>query len=349
MRFTAMHARLALTSALLVLVSQAAAGEPEFIDIESRFELLEQKTLGRFPVQPASFMPEEEPGSARLPAPRELADAETSEPASSQCSCRNTDCRDQDCCNQKCSGKGCCEQDCGSQCGCEGESGLIHGVYYTEAQIMWLRAHVMEHAVGKLSEQYQFSPRLVIGYEDAQGIGGRVRYWHYDQSTDNLTDPALPIRFELDLVDIEGTARFGTDRAELVVSGGFRWTDARITLADAPMSADMPGITFAADLRVILCHERSWEWASVAGARYSLLGGDWEGAANGFLDPNHDDNVAINEFYGGFEYIQHHKGYDAFARIAFEVQNWQSDVASQTAGADSINFMGPGVHLGMIL
>jgi hypothetical protein len=132
------------------------------------------------------------------------------------------------------------------------------------------------------------------------------------------------------------------------VSGGFRWTDARITLADAPVANDMPGITFAADLRVILCRERSWEWASISGARYSLLGGDWQGAANGFLVPNHDDNIAVNEFYGGFEYIQHYQGYDAFARIAFEVQNWQSDVASQTAGADSINFMGPGVHFGMI-
>jgi hypothetical protein len=221
-------------------------------------------------------------------------------------------------------------------------------VYYAEAQHMWLRAHVMENAIGKLSEQFAYSPRIVVGYEDKQGIGGRIRYWHYDQSTENLTDPTLPIRFEMGVLDIEGTSRFGTERAELVVAGGFRWTDARITLADAPVANDMPGITFAADLRVIICRERCWEWASIAGARYSLSGGDWEGAANGFLAPNHDDNVIVNEVYGGFEYIQHYQGYDAFARIAFEVQNWQSDVASQTAGADSINFMGPGVHCGMI-
>jgi hypothetical protein len=221
-------------------------------------------------------------------------------------------------------------------------------VYYAEVQHWWLRAHVMENAIGKLSERFEYSPRIVIGYEDKDGIGGRVRYWHYDQSTENLSDPTLPIRFEMGVVDIEGTSRFGTDRAELVVAGGFRWTDARITLADAPVANDMPGITFAADLRVILCRERHWEWASIAGARYSLSGGDWEGAANGFLEPNHDDNVTVNEFYGGFEYIQHYRGYDAFARVAFEVQNWQSDVASQTAGADSINFMGPGVHMGLI-
>jgi hypothetical protein len=206
----------------------------------------------------------------------------------------------------------------------------------------------MENAIGKLTERFEYSPRIVIGYEDDEGIGGRVRYWHYDQLTENMTVPTDPILMEFDVFDIEGTSRFGTERAELVVSGGFRWTDARITLADAPVASDMPGITFAADLRVILCRERCWEWASIAGARYSLLGGDWEGAANGFLEPNHDDNVTINEFYGGFEYIRHYKGYDAFARITFEVQNWQSDAASQTAGADSFNFMGPGVHAGLI-
>lgn len=343
MRFTAMHARLALTSALLVFISHAAASEPEFIDVESRFELLEQKTLGRFPVQPTSFMPEGEPETTRLPAPRELADSEPSECASSECRCRNKDCGDHDCGDPGCEDDSCSEKGC-----CDDERGLIHGVYYAEAQIMWLRAHVMENAVGKLSEQYQFSPRLVIGYENTYQVGGRARYWRYDQSTNNLSDPTMPISFEMDVYDIEGTSRFGTERSELVVSGGLRWTDARITLADAPMNADMPGITFAADLRVILCRERCWEWANVAGGRYSLLGGDWDGAANGFLEPNHDDNVAVFEFYGGFEYIQHHKGYDVFARMVFEVQNWQSDVASQTAGADSINFMGPGAHLGLI-
>ena len=42
------------------------------------------------------------------------------------------------------------------------------------------------------------------------------------------------------------------------------------------------------------------------------------------------------------------KSADAVARIVFEVQNWRSDVASQTAGGDSVNFIGLGVHTGMI-
>jgi hypothetical protein len=330
MRFSAMQARLALTSVLLLFGSNASAGEPELFDVERRFAAIERQVTGRYPVQPAAFVPEAESGSTHLPAPRELADSPEGEEVGAPCSCRDAGYREK------------------YVCQCDGECESVHGVYFAEVQHMWLRSHVMENAVGKLSERFEYSPRIVIGYEDKHGIGGRIRYWHYDQMTENLTDPLLPIRFEMGVLDIEGTSRFGTDRAELVVSGGFRWTDARITLVDAPVANDMPGITFAADLRVILCRERRWEWASITGARYSLSGGDWEGAANGFLAPNHDDNVTVNAFYGGFEYIQHYKGYDAFARIAFEVQNWQSDVASQTAGADSINFMGPGVHAGLI-
>jgi hypothetical protein len=325
-----MQARLALTSLLLVASSASAgepAGDPALFNVERRFAAIERQVTGRYPVQPAAFVPDAEFGSTHLAPPRELADS-PEEPVIAKCGCDESGCPESNAC----------------QCECES----VHGVYFVEVQNWWMRAHVMENARGKLSERFEYSPRIVIGYEDKDGIGGRIRYWHYDQVTENLTDPTLPIGFKMGVVDIEGTARFGTERAELVVSGGFRWTDARITLADAPVASDMPGITFAADLRVILCRECRWEWASIAGARYSLSGGDWEGAANGFLAPNHDDNVTVNEFYGGFEYIQHNKGYDAFARIAFEVQNWQSDVASQTAGADSINFMGPGVHVGLI-
>lgn len=325
MKFSAMQAHLVLTS-LLLFGLNASADESEFFEVERRFAAIEQQIAGRHPVQPAAFVPEAELGSTHLSAPTELADPpEIEAPVPANCTCRE-------------------EGACDGECECQ----AIHGVYFVEVQHLWLRAHVMENAIGKLSERYEYSPRLVMGYEDKDGIGGRIRYWHYDQLTENLSTPTLPLHLEFDVIDIEGTSRFGTERAELVVAGGFRWTDARITLADVPVAADMPGITFAADLRVILCRERCWEWASIAGARYSLIGGDWEGGPNGFLAANHDDNLTVTEFYGGFEHIHHYKGYDAFARIYFEVQNWRSDVASQTAGGDSINFMGPGVHCGMI-
>jgi len=113
------------------------------------------------------------------------------------------------------------------------------------------------------------------------------------------------------------------------------------------VSSDTPGITFAGDLRTIFCRECYWEWATVAGARWSLMGGDWQGSGDGFLSPERDDNIVVTEIYGGMEYVQHYSGYDLYARLVFEMQNWHSDVAAQTSGTDSIGFLGPGIHVGM--
>jgi hypothetical protein len=231
---------------------------------------------------------------------------------------------------------------------CNSEIEESHRVLYAEVHLMFIRAHVTESVTGKLSEQYEVTPRIVLGYEKAARTGGRLRFWHYDHATPLLNGTDDAIRFEFQVYDIEGTTRFGTDRAELVVAGGFRWTDARISIDDDAVVNDMPGITFGADVRAVICR-RSWcELASVGGARWSLMGGDWEGSSNGFLEPDRDDNLTVTEIYGGFEYLHHKSRFDLFARAVLEVQSWQSDVASQSAGGDSINFMGPGVHLGII-
>ena len=315
------HSLISLATLFACIGSIASADELGLSDLRKRLAALHSKNEASSDVQMVSYLNGEN-GASHLPAPDDLSDPAGGPPLITDQIC---------CCNEG-----------------DGECDPIHGVYFAEVQFMWLRAHVTENAIGKLSEEYKLSPRFIIGYENADRVGGRIRYWHYDELTPNLTVPADAIRFELDVVDIEGTGRFGTDRSELVVAGGFRWTDARITLGDDAVANDIPGITFAADLRTIICRSNHWEWASVGGARWSLLGGDWAGSPDGFLAPNRDDNITVIEIYGGFEYIQHYSGYDVFARIAFEVQNWQSDVASQTAGADSINFMGPGLHLGLI-
>jgi hypothetical protein len=321
MKSIAMHAQLALASLLLCLGSRVSADEPAFIDVGRRFELLQRATAARPLVQPASFESNGHAEGGFLPAPRDLTDPAEGE-SGDECDSSDPAC-------------------------CDGDSEPIHGVYFAEVQLMWLRSHVMESAVGKLSEKYEISPRFVVGYENAGGVGGRIRYWHYGRVTPNLTNPADALRLEFDVLDLEGTARFGNDRSELVVAGGMRWADARIELGGESVANDMPGITFAADLRTIICRQRCWEWASLAGARWSILGGDWEGSNSGFIMPTRDDNLTVTEIYGGVEYVKHYRGFDAYARLVFEVQTWHSDAASQSAGAESINFIGPGLHLGM--
>jgi hypothetical protein len=224
---------------------------------------------------------------------------------------------------------------------CEG-----HGsVYYAEVQIMWLRAHVMEDSVGKLSEQFNWSPRAVAGYENEHGIGARGRYWHYSHETPILGGG--DVEFQFDTIDIEGTARFSMRKADLVLFGGMRWATIELGVDGDSTSTGAPGLTFGGDGRIEVCRKCNSQWAAIGGARWTALGGDWEGSSDGFVPPVRDDNMIVQEIYGGVEYLsQTSSGYTIFARLTFEIQNWHSDAMSQLSGTDSIGFVGPGVHAG---
>jgi hypothetical protein len=309
--------------ALFWLSTSLTAEELRFSGMEQRLGTISKTDIAGSAIQPVAFLQDTELPPA-MPVesqpPRELGEPTTGSSAE-QCAAGCD-------CNQ------CCSQP-------------IHGVYYAEAQLMWMRAHTNEGALGKLGERYELAPRFIVGYEDAGGVGGRLRFWTYGRQTPLLNGVADAVRFEFDVLDVEATSRFGHDRSEVVISGGLRWADVEIAVDGERVSSDMPGITFAADLRTIVCRDCYSEWATVAGARWSLMGGDWQGSRDGFLSPDRDDNIVVTEIYGGVEYVQHYSGYDVYARLAFEMQNWHSDVAAQTSGTDSIGFLGPGIHVGM--
>jgi hypothetical protein len=225
---------------------------------------------------------------------------------------------------------------------CEGPG----SVYYADVQIMWLRAHMMEDAVGKLSEQYNWSPRIVAGYENASGIGARGRFWHYSHETPILGSND-DISFKFDTIDLEGTARFAMRKADLVVFGGFRWANLEINLDDDWSSTSAPGLTAGADVRFEVCRKCNSQWAAIGGFRFSTLGGDWDGSNSGFVPPVRDDNIVVQEIYGGVEYTFVTKGgYNLYTRLTLELQNWHSDAMSQLSGTDSVGFVGPGIHAG---
>ncbi len=268
-------------------------------------------------------------------------------------SCQN--CPYDGCACQGCASGGC---DCGgypchcNPCGCEsnycgGDYDMNAGMYYAEVQHMFMRAHVSEEVVGKLRERYEYSPRVVLGYESPSGLGGRVRYWNYTRTTDSLDPNDDALRFDFDVIDFEGTTRFSTSHAELVLAGGFRWADMKIVEDDDDeIDSEMPGITFAADVRGTICRGCNLQWAGVFGARWSMLGGDWEGD-DSIIEPTMDDNIVTHDIYGGFELLCHRCGYDLYARIVFEMQNWRSDALGEETGVDSFGFVGPAVHTGI--
>jgi hypothetical protein len=256
-----------------------------------------------------------------------------------------------------CGEMGCCDYggcgQCGcNPCGCEqpcyGDAccGEKQTMCYLEIQNMFLRAHVNEEAVGKLSEQYEWTPRFVAGFELPSGIGARGRYFNYDEETtilDNGGDDELGLQFEV--IDAEGTGRIRTTHADIILSGGFRWANIEITEDDDTIQCDAPGLTVAADGRTVLCRTCKCEWAGVAGARWSLLGGDWEGEDNDLVEETRDDNIVVNELYAGVEWVCCGGHCNWYARGVFEMQHWSSDALNENDA--TISFVGPGIHGGV--
>jgi hypothetical protein len=289
-------------------------------------------------------------------------------------SCGNSCCDSGACCGGYGYQSGCggCYPDCGgcysdgggcySECGgCYPDCGGCppsRGMFYGETQLMLLRAHVAEEVVGKLSESHTFSPRFIFGYEACSGIGARTRFWIYDEDVSILDAQGTKLGLDWNVIDVEGTARFRTDRADLIVGCGFRWADANLEVDQFSISSDMPGVTLALDGRAWICQSCTSQWSAVCGARWSVLGGDWEGENAGGNDVEwRDDNILVQELYGGFEYLRYYGNWNVFARLVFEAQNWRSDALGTNnigIGANpqtdyslkSIGFLGPGIHVG---
>ncbi len=318
---------LAALGTLIWLGSSAVADDLGFTGIERRLGRLERPIQADSKITTAAFLADTPPASEGQ-LPMELGSSSDSVeqlPTSMAEGCA-------------CGGNGC------TKCS---PSPTLTGVYTAEVQIMWMRPHLMEGAIGKLSEKYELSPRFIIAYEDKGGVGARVRYWTYGRWTPNLDDPNDEIRFEMNVMDLEATGRFRSERIDLVVAGGMRWADMEIAFDDDDVQGDMPGMTAAADLRMSLCRDCRREWAVVNGARWSLLGGDWEGSG-GLIDPVRDDNIVVQEFYAGVEYYSPCGEYDLYARLKYEMQNWHSDAIAQGADTDSIGFLGPAFEFGLM-
>ena len=219
--------------------------------------------------------------------------------------------------------------------------------YYASVELNLLRAHILEGPDGKLSEKYEPSPRLTIGFNQTGKIDGRVRYWHYSQDTPILGDGRIDI--EMDVLDIEATNLFGTDRFEILTGGGLRVAgiDVEDVNNDAA-GADLLGMTLFAEGRKYLCSFQNGRIAWVSGIRVSILGGDWGGdVGNDFTGgPVQDDNLVVHELHAGVVYAVRHPDFDLHARLGFEMQNWHSDALSQNGSRDSISFLGPGIQVG---
>jgi hypothetical protein len=213
---------------------------------------------------------------------------------------------------------------------------------------MFYRVRVNEDAVGKLSDTYEFSPRVILNVRNAGLLDARVRYWNYERNTSVLSGGN--VRFEFNVLDIEAVHYFEGRRSQLALSAGIRLADLQIRdVAKEQCGSDMIGLTFAADGLTPLMTMQGGYCGWVYGGRISLLGGDWGGDDNSvFVDHRvRDDNVVVTELYAGAEIARRCGNATIRGRALFEIQNWQSDVLGQDADVDSIGLLGPAAQIGV--
>jgi hypothetical protein len=227
---------------------------------------------------------------------------------------------------------------------------LSDGVHFSgDVEFMFLRPHLTDQVVGvgKFSEKYEFSPRFVLSITNLCDLDGRIRYWHYDRGTN--VSAGGDVRLQFDVLDIEGTHRFGVGKSRITLAGGLRLASVQLTDPTGDIcDSDMIGLTVAGDgLTPLFCNQSGYcGW--VYGARLSLLGGDWSGNPNSaFLVQNfEDDNMLVTELYAGGEVARRCGAATVRGRLLFEMQNWRSDVLAQNAGVQSIGMLGPALQIG---
>jgi hypothetical protein len=213
---------------------------------------------------------------------------------------------------------------------------------FVDVEFNFFRTHMIDTLIGKLSEKYEFSPRVTLGFRDTGKLDGRARYWSYDHDTRSLAGGTLNVEF--DVLDLEGTYLFLGQRSELLLASGLRMASIDLSEGGTTAGADLLGITLAADGRTCLCEIDNGLFTWAYGGRLSILGGDWGGeAGNAFVTSlTQDDNVIVHELHAGIDYAVCYRDFDFHTRFGFEMQNWQSDALTQ----NSIGILGPSFQFG---
>ena len=210
-----------------------------------------------------------------------------------------------------------------------------------------MRPQIAESAAGHFSEANHLSPRVVLGLRGVGNLEARVRYWQYDHNVDLLgSDDNIGLKFNV--LDLEALHRFEGRRSEFALAAGVRFAGIKLHDTDeAHVGSDLFGLTLAGDGLSRLGMLPDGYFGLVYGGRISILGGDWHGDTNEFMNtPTRSDNVLVHELYGGVELGRCCRGVNCHARLVYEMQNWQSDALGRDSVLGSIGFFGPALQLG---
>ena len=183
---------------------------------------------------------------------------------------------------------------CKDRCG-----GVVAGLDF-----LLLKPFASEDALVNGTAQMNYNPayRLYFGYQSAEGLGARIRYFEFDRGTSGeqigvvgTTNLGIEMRY----LDLEATQVVDFRRWNLLFSGGLRYAETNYDLSDSVFGTylsgfDGVGLTFAGQATRDL--NRSGSLKLTSGARWSAVYGNTkEDFGGGATNIDRDDLIQIVE------------------------------------------------------
>jgi hypothetical protein len=200
---------------------------------------------------------------------------------------------------------------------------------------------------GRWEDDSSLAIRLILGYEDPEGIGIRARFWGLAQDAET---PADDVELNMGKFDFDLYKRVLIDRGELAFGGGPSSGLLEFKLSDGSYSKfEGAGATMFLDGYYGLIEFEKAELGAIARARYSILLGDWHDTTGVLLPSTENDTMSIAELAWGLEYRRrfgHGEDHSWFVGVLAEYQRWQSDWMTYFSGS-SVGASGVNVYTGI--
>lgn len=167
-------------------------------------------------------------------------------------------------------------------CDCSGPT------WYAGYEITFLKPYISDNEfAGGWDDDYGTGHRFVIGYDNGDGLGARLRYWLYNHNHNNAAGAPF-VHIDMDVLDAEITLQERMRNWDLLVSGGLRYGRAAFDFGGGDLYFEGVGPTVSLEAtRDVGCRGLYL----IGNFRTSILYGELGGPAAGFQAA--DDETAI--------------------------------------------------------
>lgn len=209
-------------------------------------------------------------------------------------------------------------------------------------------AYVTDGQFGRWDDDGTLALRLLLGYEDADGIGIRARLWGLSQESETQLDN---VELNLGKFDLDLYKRFYLEQGEIALGAGPSSGGLEFKVdGDGHSRFEGGGASVFLDGYYGLMYFDKSELGAVGRARYSLLLGDWRDTSSGAIIPRTDnDTMGVTEVAWGLEYRRRFgpcEDHSWYLGVLAEYQRWQSDWMSNRADT-SVGVSGVNVYTGL--